>query len=63
MKRTAPTLNLRPGSCNVWEQAEEITCSVVGEMADGTKVWMVSSDSEDQYSLIRLQGHYYFLHM
>ena len=42
-----------------------ISCEVIGEMIDGTKVWERIDDDEDdsQYALIKVSGMYVFVHL
>lgn len=41
---------------------DKITCRVVGEMSDGSKVWEMDG-SDEQYLLHRINGKYFFAHI
>lgn len=64
MKRTAFLLKKEDnGKYNI---DRAITCEVIGEMIDGSKVWEeVCRDEDDdrQYALLRSRGTYYFVRM
>ena len=46
-----------------YEIVRAITCEVIGEMVDGTKVWEeVGDEDHKQYWLTRVGGQYYFVH-
>ena len=46
-----------------YEVTKSITCTVVGEMVDGAKVWEnVDNEDDEQYWLTRVGGQYYFVH-
>ena len=61
MKRTQRLIEHR-GS--LYLATKKITCKSVGQMADGTMVWVeVGTDGNDQYMLFKLNGGYYFMHM
>lgn len=56
-----PTARYENGKWNLSEPFEienRITCSVIGEMCDGTKVWQ--DDNGNQYSRQKIFGKYYF---
>ena len=64
MARTLPLIEFNKQ--NRAEVNRKITCETVGEMCDGSMVWMETDRdayADDQYQCILLNDRYYFIHM
>ena len=58
MKRTLPLITVNDNKYSDWTIHEKITCRVVGEMSDKSKVW--EDENGKQYMMFRMLGKCYF---
>lgn len=61
MKRTYWLAEPNHDKYNTFRAVRKITCEVVGEFTNGTKIWQ--DETGEQYYCFRLLGVYYFTHV